>query len=166
MQQIGEIPLVGIGRLDDLDPPFARQELGVDQVDRFGKAFLQKSRGEGRGQKLGALARQVAAIDQFRLEDRPLGQLRLQQPQPPRQIDVVSKQLNLTSGNVPTNAAYVPLPQFLTMKGTLGDPKADINKLALGGMAVKSLGSGIIGTATNGAVQVGNLLNSLLKKVK
>ena len=78
----------------------------------------------------------------------------------------IGKQLNLTSGNVPTNAAYVPLPQFLTMKGTLGDPKADINKLALGGMAVKSLGSGIIGTATNGAVQVGNLLNSLLKKVK
>jgi hypothetical protein len=78
----------------------------------------------------------------------------------------IGRQLNLTSGNAPTNATYVPLPQFLTMKGTLGNPKADINKVALGGMAVKSLSSGIVGTGTNGASQVGNLLNSLLKKVK
>ena len=78
----------------------------------------------------------------------------------------MAKQLNLASGNAPANAAYVPLPQFLTMKGTIGDPKADINKLALGGMAVKSIGSGILNTTTNGASQVGNLLNQLLKKVK
>jgi hypothetical protein len=51
------------------------------------------------------------------------------------------------------------------MKGTIGVPKADINKVALGGMAVQSLGSGII-TSTNGAKAVGNLLNGLLKKVK
>jgi hypothetical protein len=78
----------------------------------------------------------------------------------------IGKQLNLVSGNASTNATYVPLPQFLAMKGTIGQPKADINKLALGGMAVKSLTSGIIGTATNSSSQVGNLLNSLLKKVK
>jgi uncharacterized protein involved in outer membrane biogenesis len=78
----------------------------------------------------------------------------------------IGKQLNLASGNASASATYVPLPQFLTMQGTIGNPKADINKVALGGMAVKSLGSGIISTATNGASQVGNLLNSLLKKVK
>ena len=78
----------------------------------------------------------------------------------------IARQLNLTSGNAPANATYVPLPQFLTMKGTMGVPKADINKVALGGMAVQSLGSGIINTSTNGASQVGNLLNHLLKKVK
>jgi hypothetical protein len=78
----------------------------------------------------------------------------------------IAKQLNLASGNTSASATYVPLPQFLAMKGTIGNPKADINKVALGGMAVKSLSSGIIGTATNGASQVGNLLNSLLKKVK
>ena len=78
----------------------------------------------------------------------------------------IGKQLNLTSGNASANAAYVPLPQFLTMKGTIGDPKTGINKLALGGMAVKSLGGGILSTTTNAASQVGNLLNSLLKKVK
>jgi uncharacterized protein involved in outer membrane biogenesis len=78
----------------------------------------------------------------------------------------IGKQLNLASGTAPANATYVPLPQFLTMKGTIGNPKADINKVALGGMAVKSLGSGILGTTTNAASQVGNLLNQLLKKVK
>jgi hypothetical protein len=52
------------------------------------------------------------------------------------------------------------------MKGTIGNPKADINKLVLGGLAVQSLGSGIINTATNGAGQVGNLLNQLIKGVK
>jgi hypothetical protein len=51
------------------------------------------------------------------------------------------------------------------MKGTLGNPKADINKVALGGMVVQSLGNGILNTSTNGASQVVNLLK-LLKKVK
>jgi hypothetical protein len=81
----------------------------------------------------------------------------------------IAKQLNLTpasNNNTSANAAYVPLPQFLAMKGTIGNPKADINKVALGGMTVKSLGGGILGTNTNVASQVGNLLNSLLKKVK
>jgi hypothetical protein len=77
----------------------------------------------------------------------------------------IAKQLNLASANTAANATYVPLPQFLTMTGTIGNPKADIKKSALGGMAVQSLGSGILSTATNGTSQVGNLLK-LLKKVK
>jgi hypothetical protein len=76
----------------------------------------------------------------------------------------IGKQLNLASGNTSTNATYVPLPQFLAMKGTIGQPKADINKMALGGMAVKSLGGGILSTATNATSPVGNLLNHLLRK--
>ena len=77
----------------------------------------------------------------------------------------IGKQLNLASSTASTNATYVPLPQFLAMEGTIGNPKADINKVALGGMVVKSIGSGILSTATNGASQMGNLLK-LLKKVK
>src|ERR1019366_6453506 len=42
----------------------------------------------------------------------------------------VAQRLNL-AGNTPTNATYAKLPDFLTMKGTLGSSKADINKLAL-----------------------------------
>jgi len=78
----------------------------------------------------------------------------------------IARQLNFAHGNTPARAAYVPLPQFLTMAGTLGIPRTDINKLALGGMAVKSLGGGLLNTATNTASTVGHLLNDLLKKVK
>jgi hypothetical protein len=60
----------------------------------------------------------------------------------------------------------VALPHFLTMTGTLGKPKTEINKLALGGLTVHSLGSGLLNTATNAASQAGNLLNQLLRKVK
>ncbi|MFZ0827148.1 MAG: AsmA family protein [Verrucomicrobiia bacterium] len=78
----------------------------------------------------------------------------------------IAKQLNLTSGDTPANTAYVPLPQFLTMTGTIGVPKADINKLALGGMTVKSIGGGILTTTTNGASHLGGFLNQLIKSVK
>jgi hypothetical protein len=78
----------------------------------------------------------------------------------------ISKRLNLAPGNTPANAAYVPLPQFLTLKGTIGVPKTDINKMALGGMAVQSLGGGLLKTATNTTSTVGHLLNDLLKSVK
>jgi hypothetical protein len=78
----------------------------------------------------------------------------------------IAQQLNFARGNTPANGDYVPLPQFLTMTGTLGVPRTDINKLALGGMAVKSLGGGLLNTATNTAATVGHLLNDLLKKVK
>jgi hypothetical protein len=78
----------------------------------------------------------------------------------------IAKQLNLASGNKSTNAAYVSLPQFLTMTGTIGDPKADKNKAALAGLVVQSLGGGILSTATNGTSQVGNLLNQLIKSAK
>ncbi len=78
----------------------------------------------------------------------------------------VAKQLNITAANTPANAAYVPLPQFLTMTGTIGVPKADINKTALGGLAVKSIGSGILSTTTNGATTVKHFLGDLLKSVK
>jgi hypothetical protein len=78
----------------------------------------------------------------------------------------IAKQLNLASANTAASAAYVPLPQFLTMKGTIGVPKSDINRMALAGLAMKSLGGGVINTSTNGTSQVGNLLNNLLKKPK
>lgn len=78
----------------------------------------------------------------------------------------IAKQLNLAHGRTPTNAAYVALPHFLTMTGTIGKPKTEINKLALGGMTVQSLGGGLLNTTTNADSQVGNLLNNILKKVK
>jgi uncharacterized protein involved in outer membrane biogenesis len=78
----------------------------------------------------------------------------------------IATQLNLASAAGSASAAYVALPQFLAMKGTLGNPKADIKRSALVGLTVQSLGGGLLHTSTNSASQVGNLLNNLLKKVK
>jgi hypothetical protein len=78
----------------------------------------------------------------------------------------IAGQMNLAFGKAATNDVYVALPQFLTMTGTIGDPKAEKNKLALGGLVIRTLGGGILNTVTNRAGEAGNLLNELLKKVK
>ena len=78
----------------------------------------------------------------------------------------IAKELNLAAANSTAGAGYVPLPQFLTMTGTLGDPQKQINKGALVGLTVKSLGSGLLNQATNAATPVGNLLNNLLRRVR
>ena len=78
----------------------------------------------------------------------------------------IAKQLNLASASASATASFVPLPQFLTMTGKLGDPKAEIKKSALVGLTVKSLGSGLLNQVTNSSSPVGNLLNQLFKRVK
>ena len=57
-----------------------------------------------------------------------------------------------------TNQPLVKLPQFVTVKGTLGEPKPDINYLALSGVAAKSATG--IGGATGAAL--GEALGGLL----
>ncbi|HAV65216.1 MAG TPA: hypothetical protein DCY13_22945 [Verrucomicrobiales bacterium] len=71
----------------------------------------------------------------------------------------------LLPANTPTNVAYATLPQFVTVSGTLGEPKSEVNKLALGGLLLKS-GAGIaeklgvkVGSEAGKVIQgVGNLL--------
>ena len=61
-----------------------------------------------------------------------------------------------------TNAPYVALPHLLTVKGTVGDPKADPNLIAIGGLAAKA-GAGVakqFGGKTGG--QIGGLLDAVL----
>ena len=64
----------------------------------------------------------------------------------------VAQRINL-AGNAPPNATYAKLPDFLTMKGTLGNPKSDINKVALA--------SAVLQGAGGKAGQVGGALQSL-----
>ena len=52
----------------------------------------------------------------------------------------IAQQLNLVPDNTPTNAVYAKLPDFFTMKGTLGSPKSDVDKLTLADTALKSVG--------------------------
>jgi hypothetical protein len=63
-----------------------------------------------------------------------------------------------------TTNAYAPLPQFFTEGGTLGKPKPEINKLALAGAAIRSVGNSLL-NPTN-AAPIGDLLNQFLKPRK
>ena len=77
----------------------------------------------------------------------------------------IANQLNLAAANNAAGSGYVPLPQFLTMTGTLGDPKTQIKKTALVGLTVKSLGKGLL-DATKPTSPVGNLLNQFLQHAR
>jgi hypothetical protein len=75
----------------------------------------------------------------------------------------IAGQLNLTAANT-SAGAYVPLPQFFTMTGTLGNPDKKINKLALVGLTVQSVGNSLIKPSNGNTSPVGNLLNQLLRR--
>jgi hypothetical protein len=70
-------------------------------------------------------------------------------------------QAGLVTANTPTNQAYVELPDFLTLQGTLGAPKTHLDKLALVALAAKA-GGGVaaqIGGASG--EKAGALLNTV-----
>ena len=77
----------------------------------------------------------------------------------------IATQLNLVAANNATGSGYVPLPQFLTMIGTLGDPQSQIKKTALVGLTVKSLGKSLL-DATKPNSPVGNFLNQFLQRAR
>jgi uncharacterized protein involved in outer membrane biogenesis len=63
----------------------------------------------------------------------------------------VAQRINLLPENTPTNATYVRLPDFLAMNGTVGEPKTEINKLALAGTAIQGLSG--LGGRNSGLLQ-------------
>jgi len=71
---------------------------------------------------------------------------------------MAAQRINM-AGNTPTNVTYAKLPDFLTMKGTLGNSKADIDKVALATAVLQGVG-GKAGQA-GGALQG---LSSFLSK--
>jgi hypothetical protein len=50
----------------------------------------------------------------------------------------LAEKSSLLPPNTPTNAAYAALPKFVTIKGTIGEPKSELNERALGGLLLKS----------------------------
>jgi uncharacterized protein involved in outer membrane biogenesis len=72
----------------------------------------------------------------------------------------IAQRLNLAGPNAATNGAYVKLPDFLTMKGTVGKPDAAINKLVLANLALQGIGGGASGSGKgNNLLQgIGGLL--------
>lgn len=67
----------------------------------------------------------------------------------------------LVDASTPTNAVYVSLPDFLKLKGTLGSPKADIDKIALGALALKAGGGISSQIGGKDGDKVGSALNAL-----
>jgi len=61
-----------------------------------------------------------------------------------------SDRLGMTPANTPSNAVYVALPDFVKMKGTVGNPKSDVDKAVLLQLVLKS-GGGILGNAGGAA---------------
>jgi hypothetical protein len=69
----------------------------------------------------------------------------------------VAQTINLVPPDAPTNANYVKLPDFYAVKGTLGDPKPEINKMALLGTALRGV-SGLAGKNSGLLQGLGNAL--------
>jgi uncharacterized protein involved in outer membrane biogenesis len=67
----------------------------------------------------------------------------------------------LLPANTPPDASYVPLPQFASIKGTLADPKTDIDQKLLAGLLLKSG----LGIAEQLGVNLDNRTGTLLQGV-
>jgi hypothetical protein len=73
----------------------------------------------------------------------------------------LASQAGLLPSNAPTNMAHVELPDFLTLKGTLGEPKPHYDKLGILALAAKTGGG--VATQIGGASgeKAGALLNTV-----
>ena len=72
----------------------------------------------------------------------------------------IAQKLALASATTATNAAYVKLPDFYTMEGTMGVPKNKINYVALAGTLGKSGLGAVQGLGGNVGGVIGNLLGA------
>jgi uncharacterized protein involved in outer membrane biogenesis len=75
----------------------------------------------------------------------------------------IAKTFGLTPAEADANTAYVKLPDFYTMKGTVGNPKNDINRLAvakIGGKAILGVGSNLGGSPGQLFREAGSLLGT------
>lgn len=70
----------------------------------------------------------------------------------------LARKAMLLGDNTPTNAKYAALPKFVTIKGTMGAPDPDINKLALAGVLGRAA-LGLTGNSISG--NAGAALNIL-----
>jgi len=57
----------------------------------------------------------------------------------------LAEKINFVPAGTPTNVTYVKLPDYVSIEGTVGEPKSRINKMALVGTALQQLGGNIPG---------------------
>ena len=73
----------------------------------------------------------------------------------------LAEKSSLLPPNTPTNAIYAVLPKFVTIKGTIGEPKSELNERALGGLLLKSG----VGIAEKFGVKVDPKTSNLLQGI-
>jgi uncharacterized protein involved in outer membrane biogenesis len=71
----------------------------------------------------------------------------------------LAEKAHLLPDNTPADAKYAALPKFVTIKGTLGNPKSDANRIAIAGLLARGVG-GLVGGRTGDIVnKVGGLVS-------
>ena len=75
-------------------------------------------------------------------------------------VRALAERIKMVPASTPTNATYAKLPDFFTETGTIGNPKAKIDKKALAGSILQQVG-GLIPGAANTNSTVGNVLQGL-----
>ncbi|MSU31702.1 MAG: hypothetical protein EXS25_03375 [Pedosphaera sp.] len=73
----------------------------------------------------------------------------------------LAAQASLLDSGTPTNAVFAPFPAFLTIKGTVGTPKADINYTALAGYGLRAMNRAMGGLGTNIGNKIAGAANLL-----
>jgi AsmA family len=73
----------------------------------------------------------------------------------------MADKIGLVNADTPTNAVYVALPEFLKMQGTVGNPKASIDKLVLVALAAKTGGGVVKQIGEAGGEKAGSLINAV-----
>jgi len=121
--------------------------LNINEITQTPLNWLETQTDLGNGNvKLSRFAVQGAAFDARTQGTIPIAQVLTNSPlNLPVEFSLsrsLAERSNLLPANTPTNAAYALLPPFVTINGTLGEPKSEVNKLALGGMLLQS-GTGI-----------------------
>ena len=61
----------------------------------------------------------------------------------------IAEKAVLLDASTPADAVYAPLPDFLTIRGTLGNPSAATDKLALTALGAKTIGRAAAGLGSN-----------------
>jgi hypothetical protein len=69
----------------------------------------------------------------------------------------IAQKSNLMPANAPTNAAFVTLPTFATVKGTLGVPETKTDALVLAGLGLRS----VAGLPLGAGEKVGNIIQGI-----
>jgi len=71
----------------------------------------------------------------------------------------LAEKSSLLPSDTPKEAKYVQLPTFVSLTGTLGEPKTDINEMAMAGLLLKSTTRSIGGDAGKVLQGLGNILS-------